>query len=187
MKIQTSRFGELEVENKDVIQFAEGPLGFEQLKKFFIVDPGDQTFILWLQSTENATVAFPILEPRIFKGDYSVRLLPNELQSLKLEDLNNASVFCILTLPKNIAEMSANLKAPLVINNKLKIGRQIVLQDSKLEVKHLMYQDLKRSINLFNSDSKVNFANNKTVIQTTQSSPSPLEQKTTSNTPKLEL
>ena len=51
MKITTTRFGELEVDKKDIIEFTEGLLGFENLKKFFIVDPGDQTLILWLQST----------------------------------------------------------------------------------------------------------------------------------------
>jgi flagellar assembly factor FliW len=48
--------------------------------------------------------------------------------------------------------MSANLKAPIVINNKTKIARQIVLQDNKLEVKYAMYADLKKYIVNFTSD-----------------------------------
>ena len=56
MKIDTTRFGELEVENSDIISFKEGLLGFENLKKFFVVDPGDQTLILWLQSTEQPNI-----------------------------------------------------------------------------------------------------------------------------------
>ena len=50
MKVKTTRFGELDVDKKDIITFKEGLLGFEGLNKFFIVDPGDQTLILWIQS-----------------------------------------------------------------------------------------------------------------------------------------
>lgn len=152
MKIKTTRFGELEVDKKDILTLKEGLLGFDSLKKFFIVDPGDQTLILWLQSIEDEATAFPIIEPKIFKPDYSVKLLPAELTSLNLESLADASIYTILTIPKNVTEMSANLKAPLVINNKTKVARQIVLQDSKLEVKWPMYKELKTYIVNFSSD-----------------------------------
>ena len=152
MKIKTTRFGELEVDKKDIIEFTEGLLGFENLKKFFIVDPGDQTLILWLQSIDDAGTAFPIIEPKIFQPNYMVKLLPVELNSLSLENLQNASVYTVLTIPQNVTEMSANLKAPIIINNKTKIARQIVLQDSKLEVRFKMYMDLKKYIVNFTSD-----------------------------------
>ena len=108
MKINTTRFGELEVEKKDIISFKEGLLGFEHLKRFFIVDPGDQTLILWLQSIDNPATAFPIIEPKIFNPDYIVKLLPAELNSLKLENLNDTSIYTILTIPQIVTEMSAN-------------------------------------------------------------------------------
>jgi flagellar assembly factor FliW len=155
VKIKTTRFGELEVEKKDIIEFTEGILGFENLKKFFIVDPGDQTLILWLQSIDDAATALPIIEPKIFQPNYMVKLLPVELNSLSLENLQNASVYTVLTIPQNVTEMSANLKAPIIINNKTKNARQIVLQDSKLEVRFKMYMDLKKYIvNYASDDSK---------------------------------
>lgn len=152
VKINTTRFGELEVEKKDIIVFKEGLLGFENLKQFFIVDPGDQTLILWFQSAEDPATAFPIIEPKIFQPNYIVKLLPAELASLDLESINDASVYTILTIPKVVSEMSANLKAPIVINNKTKIARQIVLQDSKLEVRCKMYKELKKYIVSYASD-----------------------------------
>ena len=152
MKIKTTRFGELEVDKKDIIEFSEGLLGFEKLTHFFIVDPGDQTLILWLQSTDDATIALPIIEPKIFQPNFMIKLLPIELNSLSLENLQNASVYTVLTIPQNVTEMSANLKAPIIINNKTKMARQIVLQDSKLEVRFKMYLDLKQYIMNYSSD-----------------------------------
>lgn len=152
MKVKTTRFGELEVNPTDLITFAEGLFGFENLKKYFVVDPGDSTLILWLQSTEDEKVAFPIIEPKIFKPDYIAKLLPADLNGLELESLQSAKLYSILTIPGNVTEMSANLKAPIVINSAKKIGKQIVLQDSKLSVKHEMYKELKTYIVNFSSD-----------------------------------
>lgn len=152
MKIKTTRFGELEVNPNDIVTFNEGLLGFENLKKYFVVDPGDSTLILWLQSTEDEKVAFPIIEPKIFKPDYIAKLLPADLNGLDLESLQAAKLYSILTIPANVTEMSANLKAPVVINSAKKVGKQIVLQDSKLSVKHEMYKQLKTFIVNFSSD-----------------------------------
>jgi len=152
VKINTTRFGILEVEKKDIITFKDGILGFENLKRFFVVDPGDQTLILWLQSTEDKAVAFPIIEPKIFDPNYTVKLLPAELNSISLDNLQDACIYTVLTIPKQVTEMSANLKAPVVINNRTKIARQIVLQDNKLEVRRPMYADLKKYIVNYSSD-----------------------------------
>lgn len=155
MKVKTSRFGDLEVDNKDLINFKEGILGFENLKNFFLVDPGDQTLILWLQSTENPTVAFPVIEPNIFLTDYSVSLLPVEMNSINIQSMNETQVYVILTIPQVVTEMTANMKAPIFINSKSRDARQIVLQDNKLEVKFAMYAALKKHIVKLVSDDSV--------------------------------
>jgi len=146
VKVTTTRFGELEVKKQDVFHLNEGLMGFESLKDFFIVDPGDQTLILWLQSVADSAVAFPVIEPKIFNPDYQLKLLPQEMKSLELTDLAHSTVFCILTIPRLVTEMSANLKAPIIINNQTKKGRQIVLQDSKLDIRLKIYNDLKKFI-----------------------------------------
>jgi len=152
VKVNTTRFGELQVNKEDVINFQEGLLGFENLKKFFVVDPGDSTLILWLQSIDDEKIAFPIIEPKIFKPDYVAKLLPADMNSVELDSLTQAKIYSILTIPSDITTMSANLKAPVVINNAKKIAKQIVLQDSKLNVKHEMYKELKSYIVAFSSD-----------------------------------
>jgi flagellar assembly factor FliW len=152
VKVKTTRFGELELNPSDLVTFAEGLFGFENLKKYFVVDPGDSTLILWLQSTEDEKIAFPIIEPKMFKPDYIAKLLPADLNGLDLDSLQSAKLYSILTIPANVTEMSANLKAPVVINSAKKIGKQIVLQDSKLSVKHEMYKELKSFIVNFSSD-----------------------------------
>lgn len=134
----------VEVAETDIVEFPDGLLGFENLKRFFLVDPADETLILWLQSVDSSDVAFPILEPKLFKGDYKVRLSANELRFLKINSTSNKDtlVYCILTIPEDITAMTANLKAPLVINTASQLARQVVLQENEYSVKFSMYKEL---------------------------------------------
>ena len=144
MKIQTSRFGAMDVADQDVINMAEGLLGFEDLKRYFIIDPSDDTIILWLQSIDRPEIAFPILEPKVFRPDYHVRLSANELRSLKLDSVARGGtlVYSILTIPEDPRNMTANLKAPIVVNVKDGQGRQVVLQENEYSIKCAMYKEL---------------------------------------------
>lgn len=143
MIVKTGRFGQLSVSDEEMISIPQGILGFPEYTKFFLVDPGDDTLILWLQSTENADIAFPLLEPKIFKPDYAARLSAAELRELKLENINQSAVFSILTIPEDVAQMTANLKAPLVINLKQQLAKQVVLQENEYSIKHLMFKELR--------------------------------------------
>ncbi len=144
MKVTTSRFGVLDVAENDIIKFEDGLLGFEAMKRFFIVDPADDTLILWMQSLDSPEVAFPVLEPKIFKSDYKVHLSGNELRCLKIENTKNKDtlVYCILTIPDDVSKMTANLKAPIVVNTASQTGRQVVLQENEYSVKYSMYKEL---------------------------------------------
>jgi flagellar assembly factor FliW len=141
--IKTGRFGQLTVGDDEIILIPQGILGFPEYKKFCLVDAGDETLILWLQSLENPDIAFPLLEPKVFKTDYAARLSAAELRELKLENVNQSAVFSILTIPEDVSQMTANLKAPLVINLKQHVAKQVVLQENEYSIKHEMFKELR--------------------------------------------
>ncbi len=143
----------------ETIQIPQGILGFPEYKKFCLVDPGDEIFILWLQSLENPEIAFPLLEPKLFKPDYAVRLSAAELRELKLENVNQSAVFSILTISEDITKMTANLKAPLVINLKQQIAKQVVLQENEYSIKHEMFKELRAHLVTLNAQKSVGIAN----------------------------
>lgn len=143
MIVKTGRFGDLSIHESEIVKIPTGIFGFPEFTEFCLVDPGDETLILWLQSTQNPSISFPILEPKIFKGDYVVRLSAAELRELKLENINQSAVFSILTIPEDVTQMTGNIKAPLVINLKEQIARQVVLQENEYSIKHLMFKELK--------------------------------------------
>lgn len=143
MVIQTGRFGQIEVSSDEIISIPSGILGFPEDHDFCLVDSADATLILWLQSLSNPHLAFPVLEPKIFKPDYVVRLSAAELRELRLASIKDASVFTILTIPADLTEMTANLKAPLVINTREKTAKQVVLQENDQPIKFPMFKELR--------------------------------------------
>ncbi len=143
MVIKTGRFGQLTIDESEVIRIPQGILGFPEVTRYCLVDPGDDTLILWLQSLDRPEVAFPVLEPKIFKADYIVKLSGAELRELKLDRIDQSAVFSILTIPSDIQQMTANLKAPLVINLQERVAKQVVLQENEYGVKAPMFRELR--------------------------------------------
>lgn len=154
MIVKTGRFGEITVGDDEKVVIPQGILGFPELTRYCLVDPGDETLILWLQSLENPEVAFPVLEPKVFRTEYSARLSAAELRELKLSNINQSAVFSILTIPEDVTMMTANLKAPLVINLKEQTARQVVLQENEYSIKHLMFKELRAHLITINSQKR---------------------------------
>ena len=159
MIIKTGRFGQLTIGEEEIITIPSGVFGFPEYTKYCLVDPSDDTLILWLQSLETPEIAFALLEPKIFRPDYTARLSGTELRELKLDNVNQSAVYSILTIPEDVTQMTANLKAPLVVNLKAKLARQVVLQEVEFNIKHPMFKELRTHlITIQSSQSSVTTA-----------------------------
>jgi len=108
-----------------------------------------------LQSIDNPHLVFPVLEPKIFLPDYAVRLAALDLQELKLANLNDAAVLGILTIPGDVTQMTANLKAPIVINLTEQAAKQVVLQENDYTIKFPMFKELRAHLITIQSQTKI--------------------------------
>jgi len=109
-------------------------LGFNDLRKFVLLDDPNDDIFAWLQSCEVPQIAFPVLEPELFATGYNVSLTKHDLESLNLSkngENSGTRAFSIITIPEDPTQMTANLKAPIVINVAKRMARQIVLQDNQ--------------------------------------------------------
>lgn len=141
MKIKTSRFGEIEVGDDQVVMFPEGILGFSDIKTYATVEQPATHPLRWLQSAEFPTLAFLIVDPRLFFPDYVVRVRSEDLMAIKLDQVEEGDVWVIVTVPPNPMEMTANLLGPLVINLRDRLGKQLVLIDSRYKTKHRLFPE----------------------------------------------
>ena len=144
MMIETSRFGSIAVSENDIITFPEGMLGFSKLDQYVLVERADDSLFVWLQALKKPTVAFPLLEPQIIERNYKIELLEEDSKILQLKDLKYAQVFSIITIPTDPSKMTANLKAPVVINLKKRLAKQVILHTQDYPIRKSIYSDLQQ-------------------------------------------
>jgi len=134
MKIESPRFGSLEVDADKLIEFPAGLPGFEDCKKFTLLEVGEtqSPSVGVLQCVDRPEVAFSVAEPDQFGLHYEFALTEEEEKVLRVTRIEDVAVFLILRRDdqvKGAAELpvKANLMAPLVINAAQRIGIQKVI------------------------------------------------------------
>jgi flagellar assembly factor FliW len=143
MQIETSRFGALDVEERKVLTFPDGLPGFESRHLFTLVPhhtaEGDKgSPFLWLQSLEDGALAFLAMEPHQVFPDYAPRVPRAELEALALtEEASKPRLYSLLTIPNgDPAGITANLMAPVVVNPRARVAKQIVLNTDQYGLRH---------------------------------------------------
>ena len=141
MKVATKAFGLVEVDDHQRITFPHGLFGFESFNDYVLLDAEQEPFF-WLQSTDDESVAFVLINPFLFRPDYEMNIENDELLPLGINDPGKAVIFSIVTIPANAGPMTANLQGPLVINRDTHKGVQAVLSDSRWKTKHDIIAEL---------------------------------------------
>lgn len=145
MIINTRHFGEIELKEEGVLQFDAGLPGFEQIKKFIIIDsPEEESPFKWLQSIDEPQLAFAIVNPFVFKEDYDFILSDETADKLEMSQEKDVAVYAIVVVPENLKDISMNLKAPIVINMKNRKAAQIILDTDKYTMRHYILDELRR-------------------------------------------
>ena len=141
MKINTAKFGEIEVDESRVFDFVLPIIGFDELSKFIILDTGKDALFKWLQSIEEPSLAFPIISVAALEFDYSVDLSDNVIGSLEITSAENLLVMNITSIPQDNPEgTTINLLAPLIFNLENQKAGQIVLSGSGYDITYPMFK-----------------------------------------------
>ncbi|MGN0940247.1 MAG: flagellar assembly protein FliW [Selenomonadaceae bacterium] len=139
-KIQTVRFGEIDVDEKNIIHFADGMPAFETEHDYVIIPFDEGSPYVFLQSVKTPELAFLITMPFIFFPDYEFKLEEDVMAKLDVKTVDDMLVYVIITVPDgNIKDMTANLMAPVVINKNTNEARQVVLDNSRYTTKHRLF------------------------------------------------
>lgn len=135
MKIESQRFGTMDVAEDQLIRFADGMIGFPEEKEYVLLPHGQSESIGWLQSTENPALAFPVVSAHDVTANY-----------IGLDALINAAglgsnredvaVMAVLSAPQN-GPATVNLVAPIVVNATTRNGAQILLDNSRFSTREI--------------------------------------------------
>lgn len=145
MLVKTKHFGEIDLDENKIITFDQGIMGFEDYKRFTLLyenEEGDGTIISWLQSLDEPSIALPVISPFMIKTDYNPEVEDELLVPMGNLSDENMVVLVAVTVPSEIENISANMKAPFLINSDEKKGIQIIVQNNDYEIKYRFYDKL---------------------------------------------
>ncbi|HSA06484.1 MAG TPA: flagellar assembly protein FliW [Candidatus Gastranaerophilales bacterium] len=142
MKINTSRFGEIEINEELIFNFIEPILGYDNLKKYVLIDNQPDSPFKWLQSLEDGNIAFPVTFPSLFGFDYQFVIPEEKSLKLELKGIENVITFNIVCIPQGkVQDTTINLAGPIVINSENKNAMQLVITNTKYTAKHKLFNE----------------------------------------------
>jgi flagellar assembly factor FliW len=137
VKIETTRFGPLDIDETTIIRIPGGLIGFPEHERFILLRHNPESPFYWFQSVDQSDLAFVIVDPHVFKPDYRIPLNQSVLAMMNAGSDQEISTFVIVTIPRgNPQGMTANLLGPLVINTGSRLAKQLVLDDRQYSHRH---------------------------------------------------
>lgn len=132
MQVETYLFGAVEVNPESIINFPNGLVAFEDSKRFMLAheELNGEPMSFTLQSVDEPGLAFQIVDPTALGFNYELALTDMEnalLQSPAVEDV--AVMLVMFKQEGDKQAISPNLRAPLVINTKARVGLQKVMEN----------------------------------------------------------
>jgi len=129
MRIDSQRFGTLEVNADQLFLFPQGLIGMESLHQWALIPDPDNAAVAWLQSAARGDRALAVVSPRAFFPEYRVHIGRRDLAGLHLS--SGAEVYIMTTVAGHVGKLTTNLRAPLMINLDRRLGCQVITNDDR--------------------------------------------------------
>ena len=113
LTIESSRFGQVEVDSGSVLEFPEGLIGLAGSRYAMIGDDPEAPF-LWLQSLDDPSLALPVTNPHRFFADFTVEVIDEDAERLALDTSSAMDVYVTVRAAPALEDFTANLKAPIL-------------------------------------------------------------------------
>lgn len=145
MDIETTRFGTVEAEPGDLVVFPDGIPGFAGRREMLVLAGGDllgldhdseHPTLFWLQDSVDPDLAFLTTVPWSAYPDYDIDAdLDDEVFAESGPD--DLCVLVIVTVRRDgeSAILTTNLLAPIVIDQRRRVGKQIILESGDWPVR----------------------------------------------------
>lgn len=127
MRIETTRFGTLEIEESELFFFPQGLIGMETLRQWALIADPTSPVVAWLQSASRGDRSLPLISPRAFVPGYRVRIHRRALACLHLH--TGDQTYVLTTLSGQVGSYVTNLRAPVILNLRRHLGCQVVTED----------------------------------------------------------
>jgi len=132
----------IEYSDADVIRFESGVPGFEGLRNFLLtMNPEHEPFV-WLYSIDNPLIRFLMVNPLLFRPDYSPNMNREQIADLKIEKQEDLFLYVIVTLNPNPRLSTVNMAGPVLVNLARKLGKQVIMDDPRYSIRERMMPEI---------------------------------------------
>jgi len=139
MLVQSTRFGELEVAEEQIMDFPEGLLGFPDEKKFALMEYKPESPFYILQSMADPDLTFLMINPFAFFNDYDFHMDDALMAEIGLTADNPPTVFNIATVRDKIENMTVNLAGPVLVNIRDRKAAQWVIEKTQFPTRYPLF------------------------------------------------
>ncbi|MCL2039876.1 MAG: flagellar assembly protein FliW [Bacteroidetes bacterium] len=129
IKINSYSFGEIEIQPDNIFYFENGLLGFESLNNFVLISDDEIAPFKWLMAIEDPGIMLPIVSPFFIDEEYHIG---------KYLDLERYVLFSVVTFNDGNGNVTANLRAPIILCSDDLTGEQIIIVSDAYSVNHII-------------------------------------------------
>ena len=146
MKVNTRLFGEVEVDEERIITFTQPIMGFEEYTHYTLIYNSEKKgAIMWLQCIDEPQLTFTVVDPMKVIEEYNPVVDDEWLAPLgKVRNEDDYFILSVVTVPADLTKMTANLKAPIVINTNTRKACQIIVNNDEYVVRYNVYDYVKK-------------------------------------------
>lgn len=142
MLINTAVFGPVEVTAEHVFRMPDGLFGFDGIHRYALITAQeDDVTLMWYQAVDTAAPCFVVFDPFQVVDGYRPELEPSDLRALGCRDAGELSYLVIAVVPEDVAKTTVNLKSPIVINNRDRVARQVILSNQDYPIKFPLVEE----------------------------------------------
>lgn len=143
MIIKSSRLGEIEIDETQVISFPHGIPGFENDREYAVFPIEGEGPFYYMHAVKNSDLCLVLAVPFVFFPDYELEITSESQEIKEILGIENSqqelAVFTVLTIPEDFKNTTANLLAPVIINPETKKGLQYVTVNSRYQTRHRIF------------------------------------------------
>ena len=141
MKLDTDRFGEVSYSQEEILFFPRGIPAFETKHEWILVG-SDDSAVKWLQSLDDGTLALPVTSPDAIQPDYNARIPEDELNLIGSVNPADLALLIVVSIPEAAPwNMTANLRAPILINLKTHRAVQVIALNEDYPIRHVVFPE----------------------------------------------
>jgi len=144
VKINTIRFGEVDIAEEKILTFEKGLPGFNDCFRFTIISSEETDPFLWMQSLDEPDVALAVVNPFRLFPDYAPIVNEGDLDRLGNPADEDILALTVAVIPVKYENMTTNLVSPILINLKSNQAHQVIMENSSYQIKQPIFEKVQQ-------------------------------------------